>query len=78
MPANQSSAPAIQVQGLQKSFKTLEVLRGVDIEVARGSIFALLGYEIVEGRVVDGGIQEVQRADMIALVSSRARALLAE
>jgi ABC-2 type transport system ATP-binding protein len=35
--------PAIQVQGLQKSFKELRVLRGVDFAVARGSIFALLG-----------------------------------
>jgi ABC-2 type transport system ATP-binding protein len=34
---------AIRVQGLQKSFKQLTVLRGVDIDVARGSIFALLG-----------------------------------
>jgi ABC-2 type transport system ATP-binding protein len=36
-------APAIHVQGLEKSYKTLEVLRGVDFDVARGSIFALLG-----------------------------------
>ncbi|MFG2074290.1 ABC transporter ATP-binding protein [Nonomuraea maritima] len=36
-------APAIQVCGLQKSYKELRVLRGVDLEVARGSIFALLG-----------------------------------
>jgi len=35
--------PAIQVRGLEKSFKQLNVLRGVDFEVARGSIFALLG-----------------------------------
>jgi len=35
--------PAIQVAGLEKSFATLEVLRGVDFDVARGSIFALLG-----------------------------------
>jgi ABC-2 type transport system ATP-binding protein len=35
--------PAIRVQGLQKSFKDLHVLRGVDLEIARGSIFALLG-----------------------------------
>ena len=35
--------PAIQVQGLVKSYKELHVLRGVDLEVARGSIFALLG-----------------------------------
>lgn len=35
--------PAIRVAGLEKSYKTLEVLRGVDFEVARGTIFALLG-----------------------------------
>src|SRR6476620_10623230 len=34
---------AIQIQDLEKSYKKLEVLRGVDFEVARGSIFALLG-----------------------------------
>ena len=34
---------AIRVQGLEKSFKKLDVLRGVDFEVARGSVFALLG-----------------------------------
>ena len=33
----------IQVQGLEKSYKTLQVLRGVDFDVARGSIFGLLG-----------------------------------
>ncbi|MFB4276756.1 ATP-binding cassette domain-containing protein, partial [Nonomuraea sp. MTCD27] len=33
----------IQVQGLEKAYKTLRVLRGVDFTVARGSIFALLG-----------------------------------
>jgi len=37
------SAPAIQVRGLEKSYKRLSVLRGVDFEVERGSIFALLG-----------------------------------
>ncbi|MEV0997350.1 ATP-binding cassette domain-containing protein [Nonomuraea sp. NPDC050202] len=36
-------APAIQVHGLEKSYKELRVLRGVTFEVARGSIFALLG-----------------------------------
>jgi ABC-2 type transport system ATP-binding protein len=35
--------PAIHVRGLEKSYKTLEVLRGVDFDVARGGIFALLG-----------------------------------
>ena len=34
---------AIHVQGLEKSYKELRVLRGVDFDVARGSIFALLG-----------------------------------
>jgi len=38
-----TTQPAIHVQGLKKSFKTLNVLRGVDFDVARGSIFALLG-----------------------------------
>ncbi|MFD8533732.1 ABC transporter ATP-binding protein [Streptosporangium canum] len=36
-------APAIQVHGLEKSYKELRVLRGVNFEVARGSVFALLG-----------------------------------
>ena len=35
---------AIEARGLQKSFKGgVHVLKGVDLEVARGSIFALLG-----------------------------------
>ncbi len=34
---------AIQVKGLQKSYKGLHVLKGVDFEVENGSIFALLG-----------------------------------
>jgi ABC-2 type transport system ATP-binding protein len=34
---------AIHVQGLEKSYGKLEVLRGVDFGVAKGSIFALLG-----------------------------------
>jgi len=36
-------AEAIRVEGLEKSYKELEVLRGVDFDVPRGSIFALLG-----------------------------------
>ncbi|MFC3802349.1 ABC transporter ATP-binding protein [Cohnella sp. GCM10012308] len=34
---------AIEVKALKKSFKGKEVLRGVDLEVKRGEIFALLG-----------------------------------
>jgi ABC-2 type transport system ATP-binding protein len=38
------SAPAaIRMQGIEKSFKDVHVLRGVDFDVAPGSIFALLG-----------------------------------
>src|SRR5713226_7911671 len=40
---NQVQGPAIHLQGLEKSYKELQVLKGVDFEVARGSIFALLG-----------------------------------
>jgi ABC-2 type transport system ATP-binding protein len=36
-------AMSIQVRGLEKAYKELRVLRGVDFEVSRGSIFALLG-----------------------------------
>ncbi|AOZ94452.1 ABC transporter ATP-binding protein [Paenibacillus crassostreae] len=34
---------SIQVIGLQKSYKQLQVLKGVDFEVEEGSVFALLG-----------------------------------
>nr|WP_221378999.1 ATP-binding cassette domain-containing protein [Actinoplanes polyasparticus] len=38
-----TTSPAIRVSGLRKSYQQLAVLKGVDFEVARGSIFALLG-----------------------------------
>ena len=38
-----AAVPALHVHGLEKSFKELHVLRGVDFDVATGSIFALLG-----------------------------------
>ena len=34
---------ALRVRGLEKSFRDVQVLRGVDFEVAAGTIFALLG-----------------------------------
>ncbi|MEZ0140072.1 ATP-binding cassette domain-containing protein [Microbacterium sp. NRRL B-14842] len=37
------TTPAISVRGIEKSYKDLHVLRGVDFEAERGSIFALLG-----------------------------------
>src|SRR5205809_4097038 len=43
LTTEQVRGPAIHVQGLEKPYKDLHVLRGVDFDVARGSIFALLG-----------------------------------
>jgi ABC-2 type transport system ATP-binding protein len=39
----ETPAPSVHVQGLEKSYKDLHVLRGVDFDIARGTIFALLG-----------------------------------
>jgi ABC-2 type transport system ATP-binding protein len=41
--ATQGQEPVVHVQGLEKSYGELHVLRGVDFEIERGSIFALLG-----------------------------------
>jgi ABC-2 type transport system ATP-binding protein len=38
-----SGSAAIQVQGLKKAYGEVAALRGVDLEVERGAIFALLG-----------------------------------
>ncbi len=38
-----SAQPAVRVRGLVKSYGEVEVLRGVDLDVAAGSIVALLG-----------------------------------
>ena len=38
-----ATLPAIHVEALEKSFRAVEVLRGVEFDVPRGSIFALLG-----------------------------------
>ncbi|NYG05700.1 ABC-2 type transport system ATP-binding protein [Phycicoccus badiiscoriae] len=38
-----TTSPAIAVRNLQKAYQDLAVLRGVDFEVAAGSVFALLG-----------------------------------
>jgi len=43
MIPHQFQGTAIHVQGLQKSYNKLHVLRGVDFDVPPGSIFALLG-----------------------------------
>jgi ABC-2 type transport system ATP-binding protein len=67
---------AIRVNGLRKSFKKLEVLKGVDFDVARGSIFALLGSNGAGKTTVirilatllsaDGGTAIVNGADVAA------------
>ncbi len=38
MTTHQAEAPAIRVQGIEKSFKDLHVLRGVDFDVSAGSV----------------------------------------
>lgn len=43
MTTTKSPDPAVRVRGIEKSFKDLHVLRGVDLDVAAGSIVALLG-----------------------------------
>src|ERR687897_30159 len=43
MTTEQVPGPAIHVHALEKSYDELHVLRGVDFDVARGGIFALLG-----------------------------------
>jgi ABC-2 type transport system ATP-binding protein len=43
MTTTEVVGPAVRVRGLEKSYKELHVLRGVDFDIARGSIFALLG-----------------------------------
>ncbi|MGW6545350.1 ABC transporter ATP-binding protein [Streptomyces massasporeus] len=43
MTARSTAVPAIRVRGLERSYGTLQVLRGVDFDVAPGTVFALLG-----------------------------------
>jgi ABC-2 type transport system ATP-binding protein len=43
MTTTQVQGPAIHVRGLEKSYRELDVLRGVDFDITPGSIFALLG-----------------------------------
>ncbi|MBU2662686.1 ABC transporter ATP-binding protein [Actinoplanes bogorensis] len=64
---------AIEVRGLRKAYKNHEVVRGIDLDVARGEVFALLGpngagktttTEILEGhRFRDGGEARVLGVD---------------
>ncbi len=58
-----STDTAIHVQGLEKSYKDLVVLRGVDFDVARGSIFALLGSNGAGKTTVVNILSTLLRAD---------------
>ena len=68
-----ASAPVITIHGLRKRYGDLEAVRGIDLEVARGEIFAFLGpngagkttvVEILEGfRAPSAGEVTVLGAD---------------
>jgi ABC-2 type transport system ATP-binding protein len=55
--------PAIRVQGLEKSFKEVQALRGVEFDVARGSIFALLGANGAGKTTVVNILSTLRKAD---------------
>lgn len=63
MTKPQVDEPAIHVQGLEKSYGQLHVLRGVDFDVARGSIFALLGSNGAGKTTVVNILSTLLRAD---------------
>jgi ABC-2 type transport system ATP-binding protein len=55
---------AIHVRGLEKSFKDVEALRGVEFDVARGSIFALLGANGAGKTTVVNILSTLRKADI--------------
>ena len=64
-----TTAQAIHVQGLDKAYRELEVLRGVDFDVARGSVFALLGSNGAGKTTVVRILSTLLRADAGRLAS---------
>src|SRR5688572_12462258 len=56
-------SPSIRIAGLVKSYGDLEVLRGVDLDVAPGSIFALLGSNGAGKTTVGKILSTLLRAD---------------
>ena len=63
MTTTQDQEPAIRVQGLEKSFKEVQALRGVEFDVARGSIFALLGANGAGKTTVVNILSTLRKAD---------------
>ncbi len=63
MTSIKAPGPAIHVEGLEKSYRALEVLRGVDFDVERGSIFALLGSNGAGKTTVVNILSTLLRAD---------------
>jgi ABC-2 type transport system ATP-binding protein len=72
-PGVATAEPAVSVRGLRKSYGAVEVVRGIDLEIAPGEVFAFLGpngagktttVEILEGyRRRDAGDVRVLGAD---------------
>jgi len=81
----QASDAAIEVRGLHKSFKSLEVLRNVDITVPRGTMLALLGPNGAGKTTIvrilstllrpDGGIATVNGHDVVREADAVRRAI---
>ncbi|WP_062389329.1 ABC transporter ATP-binding protein [Demequina iriomotensis] len=57
------TAAAIEISGLRHAYGDLEVLRGVDLDVARGSIVALLGSNGAGKTTLIRILSTLQRAD---------------
>ncbi|WEK12354.1 MAG: ABC transporter ATP-binding protein [Candidatus Microbacterium phytovorans] len=79
------TASAVRIEGLRKSFGDVEVLRGVDLDIAPGSVFALLGSngagKTTLVRILstllraDAGTASVQGFDVAALSGDVRRAI---
>ncbi|GAA2586387.1 ATP-binding cassette domain-containing protein [Actinomadura fulvescens] len=75
----------IEAIGLRKSYKELEVLKGIELDVARGSVFALLGPNgagktttvrvLATLTTADGGVARVAGHDVVAERSRVRRAI---
>ena len=42
-PVAETAAPAIQVRGLVKNYDGFEAVKGVDLDIAAGEIFGIIG-----------------------------------